>query len=138
MATTVCATVGVHTLRVARKLWLVLHCAHFALYMRVHTHTPMAQGCEKGMCSAHVVTLHLTFSLLMFHPSAQLPSDNLLAPRVSLSYSRNSCWVYPDPKSRVRRTSATVKMTLATWPTCPTPQEQSNKQPKEVLSGSRT
>ena len=48
-----------------------------------------------------------------------------LTPRVSLSYSRNSCRVYPDPKTRVRCNSETVRMTLATWPTCPTPQVMS-------------
>ena len=48
-----------------------------------------------------------------------------LTPRVSLSYSRNSCQVCLDPKARVRCTSETVRMTLATWPTCRTPQVMS-------------
>ena len=77
------------------------------------------------MCSAQVVTLHLAFSPLMFHPSAPLLLITSLTPRVSLPYSRNSCRVYPDLKARVWCTSETVRMTLATWPTCSTPQVMS-------------
>ena len=40
------------------------------------------------MCSAQVVTLHLAFSLLMFHPSAPLLSDNLFdTARQSLTFT---------------------------------------------------
>ena len=39
-------------------------------------HTRVGQGCEKALLHAHVVSLHLAFSLLMFHPSSPLSSDN--------------------------------------------------------------
>ena len=61
VATTVCATGCVHTLRVARTFSNT-----FFLALRTdiaYTH---------GVCSAHVMSLHLTLSFLMFHPPSLL------------------------------------------------------------------
>ena len=63
VATTVCATGGVHTLRVART---VSFCT-FSL-RGVQTRTRMPQG----ICSAHVISLHIAYSVLMFHPPSLL------------------------------------------------------------------
>ena len=43
---------------------------------------------KKGICSAHVVSLHLAFSLLMFHPFSPLSSDNFFdTARKSLTFT---------------------------------------------------
>ena len=78
VVTTVCATECVHTSSRPHAQFSATVCRTGhpdTLLTRVHTRT--AQGCEKGMCSAQVVTLRLAFSLLMFHPFAPLLSDNL-------------------------------------------------------------
>ena len=67
VATTVCATGGVHTLCVARTFfWLI-----FLVWRTDISRTRMAQG----VCSAHVISLHLTLSILMFHPPSLLFPD---------------------------------------------------------------
>ena len=60
----VCATGGVHTLRVARTFFLT----QFLCVTYKPSRTRMAQG----VCSAHVISLHLTLSIFMFHPPSLL------------------------------------------------------------------
>ena len=79
-------------------------CGHFA---HVHAcHTRMAQGHEKK-CLTHVVSLHLAVSVLMFHTRLRLLflhghfETNLTDAPV-----RTVLPNFPDPKARVKRTSA--------------------------------
>ena len=124
--------VCVHTLRVARTFCLVALRTLCTLHACAHTH--VSRMGKRGMCNAHVVTLTLAFSLLMFHPSAPLPSDNLFRHRASVSHIHGTLARFTkDPKWRVRRTSATVRMTLTTWPTCPTPTGYEPIQPGKVV-----
>ena len=68
VATTVCTTGGAHTHTVARTFFCAQR-AHCVLRTSsCVSHTCMAQGHEKGVCTC-VVSLHLPFSLLMIHPS---------------------------------------------------------------------
>ena len=71
----VCDGVCTHLLPHAHCSATVCRTDHLdTLLTRVRTHARLK---DKGMCSAQVVTLHLAFSLLIFHPSAALLSDNL-------------------------------------------------------------
>ena len=64
-------TLGAHTPPVARTfLWVQLVHFHACTHVWLKAH-------EKGLLHAHVVSLHLAFSTLMFHPSSPLSSDNL-------------------------------------------------------------
>ena len=70
VAITVCATEGVHTLACCTRIYLVyMHCAYTShILMRVtymHGSRVSAVGMSSSLC-------HLTFSLLMFHPSLLL------------------------------------------------------------------
>ena len=94
VATTVCATRGVQTSR-----------------------TRMAQG----VCSAHVISQHLTFSFLMFHPPLCCSRTVTSTPRSRLHLP---CRTAPDPKAPVQRTSARASRSLATCPIPRTPQNR--------------
>ena len=64
VATAVCATVCVHTLRVAR--------ACFQTQFLCVTYGPSRTRMAKGVCNAHVISLHLTLSSILFHPPSLL------------------------------------------------------------------
>ena len=77
--------------------------------------TRMAQG----VCSAHVTPLHVTLSILMFHP------PSLLFPHGHFDTSFPSAPSLPNcsrSEMRVKRTSALTAGSLATWPIPRTPQ----------------
>ena len=74
----------------------------------------------QGVCSAHVISLHLTFSILMFHP------PSLQFPHGHFDTSFPSAPSLPN-KERVKRTSARAARSLATWPIPRTPQVTSPK-----------
>ena len=94
------------------------------LLTRVHTHARLKD--VKKVCAVRKSRLSISPSpFWCFTHLLRCFLITFLTPRVSLSYSRNSCRVCPDPKARVRCTSETVRMTLATWPTCRTPQVMS-------------
>ena len=62
---------GVHTPPVARTFfWVQLVHFHACTHVWLKAH-------EKGLLHAHVVSLHLAFSTLIFHQSSALSSDNL-------------------------------------------------------------
>ena len=72
VATTVCTTVSVHTLTCRTHIFL-LHSlsAHIRTYSCVSTHTNGSSVRKRFF--AHVILLHLAFSLLMIHPSLLFP-----------------------------------------------------------------
>ena len=62
-------TLGVHTPPVPSTcFWVQLVHVHACTHVWLNAH-------EKGLLHAQVVSLHLTFSTLMFHPSSPLSSD---------------------------------------------------------------
>ena len=104
---------GMNTHSAVARTFCALCCtAHSALLTRVHVHAWFkTQGCQKGLLHAHVAHLHLAFSVLMFHPHPCCSRTLTSTPR-----SRpHSCRALPDPKARVKRTSAPVPLNLALW-----------------------
>ena len=68
-ATTVCTTVGVHTLTCLHAHFSAhSSCTVILAHLHACAHTRMAQACQQGVCTC-VVSLHLAFSLLMSHSS---------------------------------------------------------------------
>ena len=76
----------------------------------------------QGVYSAHVISLHLTLSMLMFHPLSCCSLTVTSRPPSRLSRLHFPCRAVPDPKARVKRTSARVAGSLATSPIPRTPQ----------------
>ena len=79
-----------------------------------------------GVCSAHVTSLHLTLSILMF----RLPCCSLAVtsrPPSRLRRPRLPCRTVPDPKAQVKRTSTLAARRLAAWSIPRTPQVMSPK-----------
>ena len=73
-----CARREVHTHSVSRAQFLWLHYTHFALntvQVRSH-HIWLKQYVDEKVCvcCAHVITLHISFFSLMYHPSLFAPS----------------------------------------------------------------
>ena len=64
MATTVCATEGVYTNSVSH--------AHYSDTCSLRGVQTLRTRMAQGVCSTHVTSHHLTFSLLMFHPPSLL------------------------------------------------------------------
>ena len=115
MATTVCATVGVHTLTHIFR-------TQFPLRDVQTSRTRMAQG----VCSAHVISLHLALSILMFLPPSLLFPDGHFETTFPTLTSMTSLPNVSRPKkARVVRTSARAPRSLATWPIPRTPQVMS-------------
>ena len=111
VATAVCATGSVYT----------PCCTHtfdgrFSTRGVRTSRTRMAQG----VCSVHVTSLHLTFSFLMFHPPSLLLPNGHFDTRSHLHFL---CRPVPDPKARVKRTSARTARSLPVWRIPRTPQE---------------
>ena len=121
----VCDGVCTHLLPHAHFTATVWRTGHLdTLLTRVHTHARLKD--VKKVCAVRKSRLSISPSpFWCFTHVLHCFLVTSLTPRVSLSYSRNSCRVYPDPKGRVRCTSETVRMTLATWPTCRTPEVMS-------------
>ena len=82
--------------------------------------TRMAQG----VCSAHVVSLHLTFSILMFHLPSLLFPDGHFETTFLPSTSSTSLPNFTRPESAVQARCRTP-WSLATWPIPCTPQVSS-------------
>ena len=78
-------------------------------------YTRMAQG----VCSAHVISLHLSLSILMFHALSLLFPDGHFETTFLIAQSSSNCI---RPKSTVKSTSARAPRSLATWPIPRTPQ----------------
>ena len=80
---------GAHTLICCTHIFLHIArahfiCAHPHIFMRAHSRT--AHECEKGVCSAHVVSLNLAFSILMSH--------HLLSLLFLDGYFRKQSWLW--------------------------------------------
>ena len=94
---------------------------HFPCVGVQTSRTRMAQG----VCSAHVTSLHLTLSIILFHPPSLLFLDGHFEttfPTLTSALSFPNC---SDPISRVNCTSARAARSLATWPIPRTPQVMS-------------
>ena len=91
--TTVCATGSAHTL-LSHAHFV---CAHPHIFMRAHSR--MAQCHEKGLLHAHVVDLHLAFSILMFHPPSLLFPDGHFETTFPTSTSTTFLPSFTRPKS---------------------------------------
>ena len=81
--------------------------AHFSCV----SHTRMAQGHEKFVCCMCVISLHLAFSLLMFHPSLLFLHTHLDITFLSVFLPN-----FPVLKAQDMRNSAHASRRLATWP----------------------
>ena len=80
----------------------------------VQTRTRLALG----VCSAHVMSLHFSLSIRMFHPPCSRTVTS--TPRFRLHLP---CRAVPGPQARVKRTSARAARSLASWPIQRTPQD---------------
>ena len=85
-------------------------CAHSA-HLHACEHTRMAQVSEKFCCMR---MSHISISCVTLRPCCSLtvtsrPLSRLWRPRLP-------CRALPDPKARVKRTSARAPRSLATWP----------------------
>ena len=109
---------GFHTHVVATTVRATGGCTHtFSLRGVQTSRARLAQG----VCSAHVISQHLTFSLLMFHPPLCCSRTVTSTPRSRLHLP---CRTAPDPKAPVQRTSARAARSLATCPIPRTPQNR--------------
>ena len=105
VATTVCAT--------GRCIHTPCRTCSLHLSLRdVQTRTRMAPG----VCSAHVISLTSPISCFIRHPSCSRTVTSSPRSRLYLP-----CRTVPDPKARVKRTSARAARNLATWPIPRTP-----------------
>ena len=113
VATTVCATGGVHTLTCRTHIFLHMARAqsHPHIFMRV-TYAQGSSVCEKVFCIC-VVSLHLAFSLLMSHPSFAVSVRRLSLSRLS---SPHVLAVVSRPKSAGHAHRRTRTRSLALWP----------------------
>ena len=111
-----------HILRVARTFFSDT----FSVRGVQTSRTRMAQC----VCSAHVISLHLTFSLSCFIHRLCCSLTVTSTPRSRLHLP---CRTVPDPKARVRRTSARAARSLAPWPIPHTPQVMSPKSSTRLL-----
>ena len=88
--------------------------------MRVHTHA-WCKCHEKDVCTVYVVSLRLALSILMFHqPSLLFPDGRFETTFPTLTSA--PCRASPDPKARVKRTSARAARSLSFWQIPRTPQ----------------
>ena len=114
VATTLCTTGGVCTLTCCTHLFLrparSLRTLH--IFMPV-TYTHGSSVCEKGVVCICVVSFHLAFSLLMFHPSLLFPHAYLDITFLSTRSCR-TC-----PKSAGHAHLRTRTRSLAIWPSPP-------------------
>ena len=113
VATTVCTTGGVHTLTCCTHIFLrtarsprTSHTSHAC-----HIHAWL-KGAKKVLCTC-VVSLHLAFSLLMFHPSLLL-----LYILFDITFQSTILPYLPLPVSKTQdtRNSAHASRSLANWP----------------------
>ena len=96
--------------------------AHFSGTVSVSDVQTSRTRMAPGVCSAHVTSLHLTLSILMFHPPSLLfPGGHFETPS-RLRRPRLPCRTVPDPKARVKRTSVRAARRLAAWSIPRTPQ----------------
>ena len=123
VATTVCAT-GVYTHSpVARTFFRTV--LHTFTHLRACTFTHGSSVCKK-VCCMRMWLISISpspFSCFTLHPCSSLTVTS--RPRSRLWRPRLPCRTVPDPKARVKRTSARAVGSLATWPIPRSPQVMS-------------
>ena len=87
--------------------------------------TPRARTAQ-GVCGAHVISPHLTFSLSLCF--IHRPCCSRTVTSTLRSCLHPPCRTVPDPKAQVKRTCARAARSLATWLTPRTPQVMSPKE----------
>ena len=119
VATTVCTTGGVHTLTCCTHSFCYTVCLRTSAYLHACAHTCMAQGCQKVLCTC-VISLHLAFSSLMFHPSLLFFDGHI---ETTPDFEVHTFLPYlPVPKAQGMRISARAARSLAIWPSPPSTQ----------------
>ena len=113
VATTVCTTGGVHTLRVARTFF-------WHSFFAWRTDIAYTHGSRCSQCACHISPSRPLHS--------HVSSAFLAVPWWWLRRPRLPCRTSPDPKARVKRTSARAPRSLATWPI---PTHSTGFEPKE-------
>ena len=90
-------------------------CAHSA-HLHACEHTRMPQVSEKVCCMrmSHISISPSLFTCVTLRPCCSLTVSS--RPLSRLWRPRLSCRALPDPKARVKRTSARAPRSLATWP----------------------
>ena len=104
----------IHSVSHAHFVWLhIVQSSHACVHAWLKRFEDVKR-CVQCLCRD---SLSLALSLLMFHPSASPLSDILFLDTARQSLINTELLpVCPDPQSRVRRTPALVRITLATWP----------------------
>ena len=124
-----------HTL-LSHAHFSALRCAHPHIFMRVNTHAwPKV---VKRVCCIRMSLISISpspFSCFTLHPCCSLtvtsrPPSRLWRPRLP-------CRTLPDPEARVKRTSAWVPRSLATWPVPRTPQKRYERRKTNGILHSR-
>ena len=114
VVTTVCETGGVHTLCCRMHIFCTALRTSAHLHACEHTHGPRLW---KRFCCMRMSLISVSpspFSCFTLHPCCS-PTVTSTTPS-RLWRPRLPCRALPDPKARVKRTSAWVPRSLATWP----------------------
>ena len=122
-----------HTRTCCTHMFLHIARAHSA---RLHApeHTRIAQVCEKGLLHAHVVDLHLAFSILMFHSPSLLFPDGHFETTFPTLTSTTFLPSFPVLKAQDKRTPARAPRSLAIWPSPVLSTGNEPKQPDKTTS----
>ena len=67
------------------------------------------------VCFTHIITLHISSSSLMFHPSSSVPSTFFLTANLIDMQYLTSYRTFPVPKSRSKRTPTSVTRSLTVY-----------------------